>query len=375
MSNYFSSIYPYIEPVDEENVDIIFEVEEKITTNTDLSGGWSKQSGFTGGLGLQTNNFLGNGQSVGLHSNIGQNSKSFSFNYTEPWLLDKPVSAGIGLYYKDQNENYTGYSQKSLGGTLRIGHKLKWPDDYFHMDWIYKFDRTILNNFSNQIIETNPMGIINQSYPLTSSSLTHVISRNSLDRYDFPTAGSRISLSNEISGGILGGNADYHKHQLNADWYTSLAENLVLRTNLSSGLMNSYGKNSTIPFLQRFFLGGGDMSSSVPLRGYIDPLSSESINKNGGTTMMKGGLELRYRILKEPLIYALTFAEVGETWNKFNQVHFSNLRRSAGFGIRVDVPYLGLIGVDFAYGFDTFNPATGKREGQWQIHFIIGRLF
>lgn len=375
MLNYFSGVYPSIQPVDDENVDIVFEVQEKITTNTNFSAGWSKQSGFSGGLGLQMDNFLGNGQSLGVQSDIGQYRNTFSFNFSEPWLFGKPFSASVGLHYSDQKPDYTGYNQKSVGGNLRIGHKLNWPDDYFRIDWIYKYDRTTLSNFSDQIIESNPNGIVDQIWPLTTSSLTQVISRNSLDKMDFPTVGSNISLSTEIAGGFLGGNADYLKNQLRGDWYTSISENLVLRAGFETGIINTFGDKLTIPYLQQFFLGGGGMSSSVPLRGYIDPLSSSSDNQNGGTTLMKGGLELRYRILKAPLIYISTFAEAGDTWDQFNQINLSGLRRSAGFGIRIDVPYIGMIGIDYAYGFDTFNPVTGKTEGGWQLHFIIGRLF
>ena len=76
-----------------------------------------------------------------------------------------------------------------------------------------------------------------------------------------------------------------------------------------------------------------------------------------------------------PLIYALTFAEAGETWNSFSNINLGNLRRSVGFGIRIDVPYLGIIGIDYAYGFDYFDPYNGTERGRWQFHIIIGELF
>jgi outer membrane protein insertion porin family len=375
MTNYFANAMPNIEPVDDEHVDVTFDVDEKILLFPDFSGGWSEQGGFMGGLGLQMNNFLGNGQSIGVKTSLGQHSKAGSFNIHEPWLFDKPISAGLSLYYSDQNENYSGYSQKSVGGALQLGHKIDWLDEFVRMDWTYRYDNTSLGNFSEGIILANPNGLASQRWPLTTSSIKNVISRNTMDRPDFPTTGSNLFFANEVAGGVLGGNTNYHKHQLGGEWYTPLAKNLVFMANFHTGFVNGFGFNSEIPYLERFFLGGGLMGSSLPLRGYVDPRSVESSDRTGGTTVMKYGFELRYKILDAPMLYVLTFAEAGESWNNFSHVNLGNLRRSAGFGIRVELPYLGVVGVDAAYGFDTFNPVTGRKEGQWQFHIVLGNIF
>jgi len=375
MTNYFANAIPNIEPVDDEYVDVTIDVDEKILLFPDFSGGWSEQGGLMGGIGLQMNNFLGNGQSIGIKTSIGQYTKSGSFNIREPWLFDEPISAGLSLYYSEQNENYSGYSQESAGGSLHIGHKLNWLDDFVRVDWTYRYDNTALGNFSESIITANPNGLASQRWPQTTSSIKQVISRNTMDRPDFPTTGSNIFFANEVAGGILGGNTNYHKHQLGGEWFIPLSKNLVFMANFHTGIVNGYGINNEIPYLERFFLGGGLMGSSLPLRGYVDPRSTESINRTGGTTVMKYGLEMRYKILDAPLLYVLTFAEAGESWSNASQINVANLRRSAGFGIRVEVPYLGLVGVDAGYGFDTYNPVTGRKEGQWQFHIVLGNIF
>lgn len=373
--NYFNNVSHSIKPVDDQNVDLEFEIAEKITTKTDFSAGWSEQAGLTGGIGLRMYNFIGNGQHAGINAYFGQRNKSISTEFIEPWFLNRPISIGLKLYYSDQDEAYTGYRQKSMGGALRIGHNLHGLTDGYHMDWIYQFDQTEFSNFSDRIIDLNPKGILNEDWPVSTSSLKNIISRNSLDRPDFPTSGSYIALTNEIAGGFLGGNADYHKHQINVDWYKALAENVVLKANIETGYMSGWKKNSRIPYSQKFFLGGNGTGSSTPLRGYIDPLSIESNDQNVGFSLFRAGLELRYRILSTPLIYVLTFAEAGETWNSFSNINLGNLRRSVGFGIRIDVPYLGIIGIDYAYGFDYFDPYSGSERGRWQFHIIIGELF
>jgi len=375
MTNYFANVKPDFQPVDDEHVDVNFDVTEKLLIFPDFSGGWSEQGGFMGGLGIKMNNFMGNGQSVALKTSLGQYNKAGSFSIHEPWLFGRSVSAGLSVYYSKQDENYSGYSQNSVGGAVQIGHKLNWFDDFTRIDWTYKYDKTSLGNFSTAVIESNPNGLASQSWPLTTSSIKQVISRNTMDRPDFPTSGSNLFLANELAGGILGGNTSYHKHQIGGEWYKPLTTDLVIMANFQAGFINGFGMNSNIPYLERFFLGGGLMGSSIPLRGYVDPRSAESNDRSGGTTVMKYGIEMRYRILNAPLIYVLTFAEAGDSWNAISSLNLGNPRRSAGFGIRIDVPYLGIVGIDAAYGFDMFNPVTGKTQGQWQFHLVLGNIF
>jgi outer membrane protein insertion porin family len=375
MLNYFSKIEPSIKPVDDENIDIVFDIEEKVTLTANMSAGWSKQDGFLGGLGLGMKNFMGNGQNFSIDANIGQYSNSYSINFTEPWLFDTPTLGGLGLYYNQRSEDIVGYRQLSMGGTLRLGRKLRWPDDYFRIDLIYKFDKTEFSHFSQEIIDENLNGIATENWPLTSSSITQVLTRNSLDRADFPTSGSQFSLTNEIAGGILGGNVNFNKHHFSMDWYLPLPSSFVLKSNFQTGMIFGFGSEVNIPYMNRFFMGGSGMSQSIALRGYDDPLTNDSDNRLGGESMIKYSLELRFPVIKDPLIYALTFAEAGETWEAISQTDPFNLRRSAGFGLRINVPMIGIVGLDYAYGFDYYDIASGERSGKWMFHFVFGKQF
>ena len=124
-------------------------------------------------------------------------------------------------------------------------------------------------------------------------------------------------------------------------------------------------------------MGGEGLTRSIPLRGYDDPLgnSSNTVDRNGGTAMMKYSLELRVPISPNPTIYALTFAEAGRTWEKLREFNPSNMRRSVGFGARVFMPMIGMLGFDYAYGFDNIDPITGKSYGGWKPHFVFGQQF
>jgi outer membrane protein insertion porin family len=372
--NYFSDVKPDVQPVDDEKVDILVEVTEKSTDTANMSAGWSERDKLIGSIGVGMNNLLGNGQRLSFDWNFGRSYRSFQLSFTEPWLLDTPTLAGFSVYDTKRDETYYGYSQRSQGGTLRIGRRFRWPDNYFRGDWIYRIDRTELGDFSESIIAANPNGIVTEKWPLTSSSITQVITRNSLNRPEFPTDGSQVSYSVELAGSVLGGNVSYHKHILQADWFTPIGLGLVLVNKFQAGYIKGFGKNARIPYLEYFFMGGEGLSRSIPLRGYEDPLGGNG-NRVGGSTMIKYGAEIRIPIAPNPTVFGMIFGEAGNTFVDLTHTTPFDLRRSVGVGVRIFMPLLGIIGFDYAYGFDNIDAATGRRYGQWKPHFVFGQSF
>jgi len=372
--NYFSDVKPDVQPVDEEKVDILVEVAEKSTDTANMSAGWSERDKLIGSIGVGMNNLFGNGQRLSFDWNFGRSYRSFQLSFTEPWLFDTPTLAGFSVYDTKRDQRYYGYSQRSQGGTLRIGRRLRWPDSYFRGDWIYRIDRTELANFSEQIIALNPNGIVTEEWPLTSSSITQIITRNSLNRPEFPTDGSQVSYSVELAGTFLGGNVSYHKHVLQADWFTPIGLGLVLVNKFQAGYIKGFGNNARIPYLEFFFMGGEGLSRSISLRGYDDPLTGGG-SRVGGSTMMKYGAEIRIPIAPNPTVFGMIFGEAGNTFEDLRHTTPFDLRRSVGVGVRIFMPLLGVIGFDYAYGFDNINDTTGKRFGQWKPHFVFGQSF
>ncbi len=172
---------------------------------------------------------------------------------------------------------------------------------------------------------------------------------------------------------------EYYKVKLKADWFTRVYEKLVLRTNAEFGFMGAYNSERGLVPFERFFLGGDGLANFaldgrevIQLRGY--PNNSLS-SQDGGTIYNKYSLELRYPITlnQSASIYALTFLEAGAAFDTFRQYNPFNLQRSAGLGIRVFMPAFGLLGIDFAHGFDAI-PGDTVKSG-WQTHFIIGQQF
>ena len=172
---------------------------------------------------------------------------------------------------------------------------------------------------------------------------------------------------------------EYYKVKFKADWYTRVYEKLVLRSVGEFGFMGAYNSDRGLVPFERFYLGGDGLANfsldgreTIQLRGY--PNNSLS-STDGGTVYNKFSLELRYPITlnQSASIYALTFLEAGAAFDDFKDYNPFTLQRSAGVGLRVFMPAFGLLGIDFAHGFDAIPGETVKSG--WQTHFIIGQQF
>ncbi len=380
--NYFNpeKITPdtYVHP-DGNTVDLTYSVEEKSSDNINASVGYSGAFGVTGALGFTINNFSiseplsgGAGQILNFEWQFGTESRyrTFTIGFTEPWLFDTPTTLGVSLFDTKYSFNYN--SQRT-GGSVRIGRRFRWPDDYFRGDWIVNAQR---------VEEDYPSFGIGLS-KFTQMSLTQVISRNSIDNPIFPSYGSNFSLSLQMSGGpVLPGNVNFHKWNLQSEWYVPLfnSSRVTLYLNSEFGYIGEFADNAEIPFNDRFYMGGTGLGyiATTPLRGYEDQ-SVGPRNANGqifgGRAMTKQTAELRLALAINPIpIYILGFLEGGNVWETWKKADFTDLKRSAGFGARIQVNPIGLIGFDYGFGFDDVLPRDGNPDG-WKFHFVFGRGF
>ncbi|HUL45346.1 MAG TPA: outer membrane protein assembly factor BamA [Bacteroidota bacterium] len=381
--NYFNpeKLKPDTRLVDDQTVDLVYEVEEKSSDNVNASVGYSGAFGVTGALGFTINNFSlkaplegGAGQILNFDWQFGEASRfrTFSLTFTEPWLYDRPTTLGVSLY--DTRQIYIA-DYEQTGVSVRIGKRLNWPDNYFRIDWSARVQR-------NDVIDNG--GI--QLYDLglsTQVAVTQTISRNSTDSPIFPTTGSNVGLTIELSGGdVLPGDVNYHKWLFSADWYTPMSTSgrLVLALSSSFGYVSGIGSDPKIPFLEYFFMGGTGIgyANTTPLRGYEDrmvgPINSAGTSL-GGLAMSKQTAELRLAVTLNPIpIYILGFAEGGNVFPDMLHTDFFDLKRSFGFGARLQIQPIGMIGFDYGYGVDDVFPKDGQPDG-WHFHFQFGRGF
>ena len=381
--NYFNpeKLKPDTRLVDDQTVDLIYEVEEKSSDNVNASVGYSGAFGVTGALGFTINNFSiseplagGAGQVLNFDWQFGEGSRfrTFSLSFTEPWLYNTPTTLGVSLF--DTRQIYI-YDLQQTGLSVRVGRgRLSWLDVYSRLDYTLRFQRNDVNDNGG-----NPLYRVGKTNQV---SLTQTISRNSTDSPIFPTAGSIVSFTTEVSGGpLLPGNVGYHKWLFSADWFSPLFNSgrLVLYSSTALGYVDAFHNDYEIPPIEYFYMGGTGLgfAATTPLRGYDDQSVGPRNNSGpvGGRVMEKQTFELRLAVTLNPIpIYFLGFAEAGNVFTDFHHANFPDVKRSYGFGARLLINPIGLIGFDYGYGADHVLSTDGGPDG-WRFHFQFGRGF
>lgn len=404
-----------VQPNPQDNtVDIHWTLVEKGSSQVQLQAGYGGNS-FIGTLGLTFNNFSlrnflklkdfkpvpqGDGQTLSIQAQAGQYFKNYSLSFTEPWLFGtRPTALSVGLNHS--SVNYTdmyGASQKLniFSATAGLNKLLNWPDNYFSLYTGISFQSY---NFSNYPFQFGSTTVSNGN--VNNFSFNVGLSRNSAG-YDpiFPTTGSNVEASIKFTPPYsLFRKKDYStmsvqdkyrwmeffKIKLKADSYTEILGKLVLRSSAEMGFLQGYKKELGAPPFERFYVGGTglfggrfDGRELIPLRGYENAsteggTSADITPYGGGTIYSRYAAELRYPISMNQTakIFALTFAEAGNTWNNFSSFNPFQLKRSVGVGVRVYMGAFGLIGFDFAYGFDKY--LGGTEPSGWQTHFLMNQ--
>lgn len=393
-------------------VKLQYTVEEKSSDQLELSAGWGAGM-FVGTLGLRFANFsiqnlfkkeawrpipTGDGQSLSIHwSTNGTQYQSLNLSFVEPWLGGrKPTSLSLSFMYSKYDYSKFLWNPsddffKIIGGTMGIGTRLKWPDDFFTVYGELSYQHFVLRNWRDEFIFSN--GNTN------NLSFKVVWGRNSVDQPIYPRSGSNFSLSLQLTPPYSYFNKkdykspdmlpserykwiEYHKWTAKAQWYAALWGDLVLYLGAHMGYLGYYNKDVGYSPFEGFDVGGDGLAGynyiygreAVGLRGYAN--SSLTPRVQNGARMAniydKFTMELRYPIILKPQssIYVLLFAEGGNAWYDLNKFNPFEIHRSVGAGVRVFLPMLGMLGFDIAYGFD---PVIGNADAnKWQPHFLIG---
>lgn len=364
-------------PTSDSTVNLILKVEEKSSDYLNASIGYSGSYGFSGALGVTLTNFsaaepfqMGAGQILNFNwqFGVGNYFRTFTLGFTEPWFMDTPTLVGFEVF--DTRQKYI-YDLRQSGGSVKVGRRLTWPDNYFYVQGSFKFQY-------NDVIDGR--GYYNEG--LTRQYTLGVgISRNDIDNPIFPSRGSKVSLNAEVSGGlILPGDVDYYKVEFTTDWYRRLfnSSRITLYTGIDVGYLDEIVPGTSIQPFEFFFMGGnGLIIATTPLRGYEDrtvgPINSDG-NIIGGRVKAKYTAELRGALALEPIpIYLLLFAEAGNTFKNASDFDFFDLKRSVGIGARLLINPIGLIGFDFGYGFD--RKSVDGKDPEWLFHFQFGKGF
>jgi outer membrane protein insertion porin family len=380
--NYFANVTPNFEVLPNGDVDLVLKIEEKPTGQISFGAGYSERDKLVGTIALGIPNLFGNGQNVDFNWDFGKRRNSFSLSYTDPWFRDTPTTFGFDIFSIDRRGYSNEYTEKSRGFGLRAGKRLTWPDNYFRVVGRYRIERINYDDFSDVFIARLQLAdslnweerLEDLKDPQITSAIDFTIVRDSRDLIQFATRGSVASANTEIGGSFIGGDWNYIKETIDLRKYIKVIGKLVLYGRAKFGIVDSWKDDieSNISFTERFTPGGIDPDGLV--RGYPDswigPRSRDGFPL--ARSMAVYNLELQIPIAEQQ-IYVILFTDAGNAWltgKEAQLVSFSGgLYRSVGFGVRLVVPMLGMIGFDYGYGFD--YPFSDKGR----IHFQFGQQF
>lgn len=408
------SLMPEILPVPMSNdlVDIGFPLEETASDQFNIAGGWGSGT-FVGSVGITLNNLsvknlfkkgawrpypMGQNQRLSISAQTnGTYYKAFALSFTDPWLGGrKPNSFTLQAHFSEQNDAYYLWQKstqyfRTYGVAAGLGKRLSWPDPNFTLYTELSYERYSLKDWDYFVMKNGSANLL---------SLKFVFGRSSVDQPLYPRRGSDFSASVQLTPpySLFDGKdysdrsmsdserykwIEFHKWQFKVQWYQALSRNsnLVLMAKAEMGYLGNYNRHKVSPF-QRFEVGGDGMSGYniygidiIGMRGYedgaLDPTSEYSCAYNKYT------LELRYPVILKPssTIYVLGFLEGGNGFTSWKTFSPFKIKRSAGLGVRLYLPVVGMLGIDWGYGFDHPNQGDTSKPFGSKFSFVIGQQF
>lgn len=398
----------------EGTVDLRYKLVEKANDQLEVSGGWGMGM-LVGTIGLRFSNFSiknlfnlsmyrpvpsGDGQTLSVRAQSnGKYYQAYNLSFVEPWFGGKKANSfSVSFYHTKMNDGLYSYIRpdvssdkfiKISGASVGLGKRLKWPDDYFTIYNELSYQRYKLKEWDQFLFSNGSSNNV---------SVKTAFGRSSVSQPIYPRRGSSFSLGLQITPpySLINGKdyknveeevkynwIEYHKWNFKADWYTTLAGNLVMYTRAHFGYLGHYNKDIGPSPFEGFDLGGDGLTGyslygreTIALRGYENGSLTPVVNgSKSGNVYNKLTLEIRYPFSLNPsaTVFGLVFLEAGNAWYSMDQFNPFLIKRSAGVGLRAFLPMFGLLGVDWGYGFDDIPGKPDANKGQF--HFTIGQQF
>jgi outer membrane protein insertion porin family len=401
-------------------VDLLYKLEERANDQFEVSGGWGAGM-LVGTIGVRFNNFAmrnffklnrwrpypsGDGQSLSIRAQSnGRIYQSYNISFVEPWLGGKKPNTFSVSFYRSlmtngRKKGEDGRQSMTIdGASIGLGKRLEWPDNYFSLYGELSYQRYNLNNYSvyRFLFENGSSNLFsltaritrfstspNLIYPRSGSTFT--LSLQATPPYSLISGRNMLNAPDEIKYNWI----EFHKWTFKADYYfpVSRDDKLVLNSRFAFGYLGFYNKDIGPSPFENFYLGGDGMTGYsfygrevIALRGYTNGSLTPSDPVRGvtsGNVYTKITFELRYPISLNPqaTIFGLAFLEAGRAWYQLKDYNPFKMNRSAGIGLRANLPMFGLLGIDWGYGFDEVpEPDNYPNANKSQFHFVIGQQF
>lgn len=366
-------IIPTTRVVDEEtgDIDLTLEVKERRTGSFTVGAAVGGGTGLSGFLAYEQPNLFGRARSGRIRWEFGSRNNDLELSYSEPVFLGSKTSASVSFFDIDRRFINQSFRQDAIGGSVRFGTPLPW-DDASRVFYGYRWQHIDLEADDDD--DSRFAG----QYPRTESSINLGLVRDTRLPRRHPIQGALHSLNADLAGGPLGGNVGFQKIQFETSWYapTFIPDRTTLNLSFKTGGINA---TRFVPLTEQYILGGVQFPSQG-LRGYEESCvgtetsgtrPSRGCGSDRGNAFVLMTAEHFFKI--SDTVYASLFYDAGDVFPEFRDVTFADLKRGAGVGVTIELPGVGPLGLDYAYGFDRLD-ASGEPDPGWQLHFRFGNL-
>ncbi|MEK7813528.1 MAG: BamA/TamA family outer membrane protein, partial [Candidatus Desantisbacteria bacterium] len=366
---YFEEVNFNIKTGTEEGKKVLdIDVKEGKTGTFLFSAGYGSQPGGFGSIECVLNNLKGKGYAMNIKGELGENITNYEFGFTNPWFRDRQPKTLVGIDSWHSSDKYTDYTSIRRGGAIRTSRD---TSKHNSLSCKYKYEevsmRDMSANVSDSIKEWKTKW--GEKYVKTSGLNFRFVRNTKMGDDIFnPDSGCFWDISQDLVGGILGGDVDYYKPTIDTTYYISSWWKFVLAVHSRFGIITKLNGNDTPPDYEKFRVGG-----HYSIRGYEERsiCSQDKYGKQeGGEAVFVGNIEYRFPIAPKQL-YGVLFADCGNVWKKTSDFDFSELKYGAGIGIRINSP-IGPIRMDYAW---RLSDAPGQIKNDTKIHFGIGPSF
>jgi outer membrane protein insertion porin family len=345
--------------VDDTLLDINVEVKEKPTGKFSIGAGYSSVDHVTFMGEISENNLFGRGQRLALQANISSNTNQFNIDFTEPHLFDSKLLIGFNVYR--WKRDFDDYTKNSSGGGARVGYPI-WHKWMYNLS--YGYDNTSLENVN--LLTASTEIIDSMDYHITSAIKTG-LSLDTRDRQYAAHTGSMHSLTVKYAGGPLGGDNSFTKFEASTSWFIPVTKTTTFHPLLSLGQIYSNNEGH-LPVFEKFYLGGINTIRGFD-NGKISPIDPATGNRIGGDKMWYGNLEYSFPIIKEQGVLGVFFYDIGNVYGNDESWRFSDVKQSAGAGIRWLSP-MGPLRLEWGHNL---HPVGDEDKSNWE--FSIGGNF
>ena len=338
-------------------------VTEKSTGNFSFGGGFSSDDGPYGQVSVEERNLFGRGQTLRFTTKISGATALYNLSFTEPWLMDKPISAGTDIYKFEKEYDY--YDRDAIGFTLKAGFRQFW--DYTSVGVEYNFESFDISDVQSTLTSVTPGSYL-------TSSIKPFISYDSRDHYFLPTHGAINKFSVQYAGEFLGGEIDFTKVEVETGIFFPIFWKFTGAVHAKGGYLDDQTKGNPDIDWERFYLGGINS-----IRGFdqydINTTPQGSLIQRGGDKFIQFNVELIFPIEEDMGVAGVLFYDRGDVYGSGENIDILDQYSTAGFELRWNSP-MGPIRL--AYGLVIEGSAGGnfrKETGSGQVDFSIGAFF